>query len=157
MHALRTVARWVACGFGTGLSPIASGTVGSLLGIPIVLVMQPLSMPAQVASCVALVLLAVPVCGVAEKHFGTKDDGRIVADEYLIFPICMLGLPPEPWILAMAFLVCRVMDIVKPPPARRLQDMHGGVGIVIDDVIATLYALVANHILVRLVAPAFGG
>ena len=149
---MRTLSLWIACGFGTGYSPKASGTVGTLLGIPIVLAMQPLGLPLQITLCVALVLFATPVCDVAEKHFGTKDDGRVVADEYLIFPICMLGLPTDVWVLAMAFLVARVLDVIKPPPARQLQAVRGGLGIVVDDVVSTIYALAVNHALYTLLA-----
>ena len=100
----------------------------------------------QVALCVALSLLCIPVCDVAEKVFGKKDDGRIVADEYLTFPICMIGLPwmQHLWLLPVGFVVCRLMDIVKPFPAHRLQRLRGGLGITIDDVFASLYALAIN-------------
>ena len=138
----------LATGFNLGRIPIASGTFGSLLGIPIVLAFAliPLHWAWQVPVCAALVACAVPVCDVAERILGKKDDGRIVADEYLTFPICMIGLPwPEHlWLLPVAFVVCRAMDIVKPFPAHRLQRLRGGLGITIDDVIASLYALGIN-------------
>lgn len=135
----------LATGFGLGLSPIASGTAGTLLGIPIVLLLWPLGLPAQAAAAVLLPLLAIPICDAAERAFGKKDDGRIVADEYLTFPLCMAGLPPTPLMLATAFLSHRFFDIVKPPPARGLQALKGGVGIVMDDVFSSLYALAVNH------------
>jgi phosphatidylglycerophosphatase A len=56
----------------------------------------------------------------------------------------MLGLPREPWLLAAAFLSARFFDIVKPPPARRLQALGGGLGVAIDDILASLYSLAAN-------------
>ena len=93
-------------------------------------------------------MAAVPLCGAAERHYGRKDDGRIVADEYLAFPLAAVGLPPaglHPAWLLVPFLAFRFFDIVKPPPARGLQRLHGGPGIVIDDVIAALYALAASH------------
>jgi phosphatidylglycerophosphatase A len=97
--------------------------------------------------------VAIPVAGVAEKHYGKKDDGRIVVDEYLTFPICMLGLPwlAHPSLLAVGFVVNRVMDIVKIPPARQSQRLPGGWGIVVDDAIACLYALALNHLFYRFV------
>lgn len=136
----------LATGFGLGLSPVASGTVGSLLGVLLALGLYRLpGLGWQVGAAVLLALAAVPLCEYAERFLGRKDDGRIVADEYLTFPICILGLPPEPWLLACAFVVNRVFDIAKPPPANRLQACHGGFGIVVDDVIACLYALAVNH------------
>ncbi len=94
-----------------------------------------------------MVLAAIPICGQAEKYFGRKDDCRIVADEYLTFPLCVLWLPwvEHPWLLAVAFVVNRVFDVTKPPPARQAQKLGGGLGVVIDDVISSLYALAVNH------------
>ena len=139
----------IATGFGLGYSPVASGTVGSLWGVLIVwgVAVSGMHWGWQIALCVVLSLLCLPVCDVAEKVLGKKDDGRIVADEYLTFPICMIGLPwwkDHLWLLPVGFVVCRLMDIVKPFPAHRLQDLHGGLGITIDDVIASLYALAIN-------------
>ncbi len=138
---------FLASGFGLGLSPVASGTVGSLPGFIILFAMGSLHIGWQIAICIALTVIAMPICGMAEDVYGKKDDGRIVADEYLIFPICMLGLPwaSHLWLLGVGFVVNRLLDIVKPPPARQAQDLVGGVGIVMDDVISSLYALGINH------------
>jgi phosphatidylglycerophosphatase A len=136
----------LATGFGLGLSPVASGTTGAFLGLPLVIGLW-LLLPwwwAQALAALALAALAVPICDVAEKHFGRKDDGRVVADEYLLFPLCMIGLPLDPLLLAVAFVISRVCDIIKPPPARGLQRVKGGLGIVIDDFFASLYALALN-------------
>ena len=139
----------LATGFGTGFSPFASGTVGTLLAVPFVWVVWPhlTSWPLQLLLAVALAVLAIPICSAAERRFQTKDDGRIVADEYLVFPICMVGLPAEPIILGIAFVTARVFDIWKPQPANRLQAVKGGTGIVLDDVIASLYSLGLNHVI----------
>ena len=140
---------WVATGFGLGYSPVASGTVGSLAGVLLVLAIRPLGLTWQCGLALGMAVLAIPVCGAAEKHFGTKDDGRIVADEYLTFALCTLGLPwyEHWWLLAVAFVVNRVLDIVKPPPASQAQELHGGIGIVLDDVVSSLYALAVNHVI----------
>ena len=150
---MKKVCTWIATGFGLGYSPVASGTVGSLWGLLIVWGIAAVKMPiwGQVVLCVALTLICIPVCDVAEKALGgKKDDGRIVADEYLTFPICMIGLPWQEhwWIMPMAFVVCRFMDIVKPFPAYRMQSLKGGLGITIDDFFASLYALGTNWLLV---------
>lgn len=144
----------LATGFGLGLCPVASGTAGTIPGLLILLGLGPLwqgSVLWQVVAAAALCLVAVPICSVAESHFGVKDDHRIVADEYLTFPLGMIGLPLVPWMLAVAFLTNRVFDVLKPPPARQLQVLHGGVGIVIDDMISALYSLAVNHVVFRLV------
>lgn len=136
----------IATGFGFGLSPFASGTVGALWGLPLAWWMALLGWHWQLLIALALASLAVPFCGRAEKWFGRKDDGRIVADEYLTFPLAVLGLPlhQAPLMIVVAFVVSRITDIVKPWPARGLQDLEGGYGIVIDDVFASLYALAIN-------------
>ena len=153
----------LATGFGLGLSPVASGTAGTLLGFPIMLCLAPLwahpafrahsggALMAQAIAALCLILLAIPICDAAEKHFGRKDDGRIVADEFMTFPIGLLGLPLSPWVLAMAFCTNRVFDVLKPFPANRLQRLPGGLGIVVDDGVAALYSLLVNHAVYYLV------
>jgi len=147
---LQRAAVIVATGFGLGYSPIASGTVGSVWGVLLGWwMLDQLSLGPQIMTASALALLAVPVCDLAEKAFGRKDDGRIVADEFMTFPICVIGLPLSPLALLIAFLTNRVFDILKPPPARGLQAIRGGFGVVIDDVFAALYSLAANHLILR--------
>ncbi len=151
-HALGRSGIILATGFGLGLSPVASGTVGTVLALPIVWFFWEWLAVAwkwQLMVAAGLSLLSVPVCAVAERHYGTKDDGRIVADEYMTFPLCMVGLPWNGWMVLTAFLTCRFFDIVKPEPANRMQGLHGGTGIVMDDVVAALYSLAINHILYR--------
>jgi len=143
-----------ATGMGLGLSPIAPGTVGTLWGVLLVVFLWPILPNPGVQAAVAalLALVAIFICEAGDRWFKTKDDRRIVADEYLTFPLCMIGLPISRefwWVLVMAFVTCRVFDILKPPPANSLQRLPGGLGIVIDDVIASLYSLALNHILFR--------
>lgn len=143
----------IAMGFGLGKSPIAPGTVGTLLGIPLVGLLASLCggtlafRSAAPILCALLAALAIPVCDRAESILGKKDDGRIVADEYLTFPICMLGLPLQPAWFVTAFLTNRFFDIAKIPPAYQAQRLRGGLGIVLDDVIAALFSLACNHLL----------
>lgn len=144
----------LATGFGLGRIPFAPGTFGTLPGVALVAVLWPFmtSVTLQIILAAVLVILAIPICGTAESAFRNKDDQRIVADEYLIFPIGLIGLPiswATWWILLMAFVTARVCDIVKPPPARAAQHLRGGLGIVADDVIAALYSLAINHGLYR--------
>ncbi|MCK5849351.1 MAG: phosphatidylglycerophosphatase A [Kiritimatiellae bacterium] len=144
----RKIVLLLATGFGLGLAPVASGTFGTLLGVGIVVAMSGLPGIAwHIALSVAFVLVAIPICGMAEGIFKKKDDGRIVADEYLTFPICVIGLPwvDNLWLLVVAFLTHRILDIIKPRPAMQIQDIGGGTGIVLDDVVSSLYALLLNH------------
>ena len=141
----------VATGFGLGKAPVASGTFGALLGLPLALGLTVLHehLYLQISICAALSLLAVPICDAAERYFGEKDDGRIVADEYLTLPICVIGLPIARMmregqvmqgvsLLGTAFVLSRICDILKPTPARQLQRVKGGLGIVLDDVFASV-------------------
>jgi len=146
---MKKFAIFAASGFGLGFSPFAPGTAGSLPGLLSAWAIASLSTGWQVAAAAVLTAAAVPLCDVAEQHFGKKDDGRIVADEYMTFPICLIGIPwlSRPWFLAAAFIVCRIMDIAKPPPARQAQNLTGGLGIVADDAVSGLYALAVNHLL----------
>jgi phosphatidylglycerophosphatase A len=148
---------FIATGLGLGYSPIASGTMGTAWGVLIVVGLSVLQLPWEVyvAICLGLTLMSFPICHVAESVFAKKDDGRIVADEYLTFPICMIGLVDHVatywWLLPMAFLTSRFFDIVKLPPARQLERIPGGAGITLDDAAANLFSLAANWAVYSLV------
>jgi len=149
---MRKIAVWIATGFGLGYSPVASGTVGALLGLPLAWLLASQSIAVQIGLALLLTLICIPICTLAERELGgRKDDGRIVADEYLTFPICVIGLPwlesGNWWMLGLAFVVNRIMDILKPFPAYRLQSLPAGLGITIDDAISSLYALGINWLI----------
>ena len=139
---------FVAGGFGLGLlAPFAPGTFGSLPGVALAYAVCALPLWLQIVACIGLTLLAVPFCDVAEKALGIKDDGRIVADEWMLYPIAFVGIPLASltwWSMAVFFCIVRVVDIVKPWPARQLQSVPGGLGIVADDFFANLYSLALN-------------
>lgn len=143
----------LATGFGFGFSRIMPGTVGALWGIPLAwAVVQIPAIELQIAACIILCFIAIPVCERAEHQLGKgKDPGCIVADEYLTLPIVYLGLPFTPWVILSGFVFHRIFDITKPPPIRQLQRLNGGVGIVIDDVLAALFALGCNRLLFGLI------
>ena len=150
-NKMKRLITWMAIGFGTGLSPVMPGTVGTLVGLPIAWgVMQFQGTAMQVLVCVALSLLSIPICEVGERVIGGKDPGCIVADEYLTLPITVIGLS-SPWALLSGFVLHRIFDITKPPPIKQLQHIHGGFGITIDDFLAALIALGLNHLLFCLI------
>ena len=152
---MKKLLEWAGTGFGLGYSPIAPGTAGCLLGLPLVWVLNNhFGVTGQIVWAIALTLLAIPLSQAVEDKLKNKDPKPCVADEYLTFPICMIGLPvwDHPHGLAMmavAFVTNRFFDIAKFWPANGLQRLKGGVGIVIDDVFAALYALAVNHALYR--------
>lgn len=148
---MKNLVKWVAVGFGTGWSPVMPGTVGTLVGLPIAWwIMRIQGVGVQSMICVALAVLAIPICGAAERIIGGKDPGCIVADEYLTLPITVIGLT-SPWALLSGFILHRIFDITKPPPIKQLQHIHGGFGIVIDDFLAALIALGLNHLIFRFI------
>jgi phosphatidylglycerophosphatase A len=145
---MRKLCVFVATGFGIGLVvPFAPGTFGSIPGVALAYATTLLPLWIQIPVVTALTLLAIPFCDIAEKALGIKDDGRIAADEWMLFPIAVIGLPLLSlplWEIAVFFLVVRIIDIVKPYPCRRLQSIPGGRGIVVDDFAANLYSLALN-------------
>lgn len=142
---------FVASGCGLGLvAPFAPGTFGSLPGVALAYLTTALPLALQLPVCLFLTLAAIPFCGAAERILGIKDDGRIAADEWMLFPIALVGIPLGAlpwWSMLVFFAVVRAVDIVKPFPARRLQALPGGRGIVIDDFVANLYSLAINWVI----------
>ena len=143
---------FVASGFGLGLvAPFAPGTFGSLPGVALAYAVCALPLWLQIVACLGFALLAIPFCDVAEKALGIKDDGRITADEWMLYPIALVGIPLASlpwWSMVVFFCVIRIVDIVKPWPARQLQSVHGGLGIVVDDFFANLDSLAVNWLIV---------
>jgi len=145
---MRKLCVFVASGFGLGLvAPFAPGTFGSLPGVALAYAVTALPLALQIPACLGFTLLAIPFCDVAERALGIKDDGRIAADEWMLFPVALVGIPLADlpwWSMLVFFCVVRAVDILKPWPCRRLQAIPGGRGIVIDDFIANLYSLAVN-------------
>ena len=123
---------FVASGFGLGLvAPFAPGTFGSLPGVALAYALAFLPPWAQIPLCLLLTLAAIPICDLAERTLGIKDDGRITADEWMLYPISFVGIPILDlpwWSMLVFFAVVRAIDIIKPPPARQLQSIPGGRG-----------------------------
>lgn len=145
---MRGFCLFAASGLGIGLvAPFAPGTFGSLPGVALAYATTLLPLYAQIAVATVLVLAAIPVCGAAERALGIKDDGRIAADEWMLFPVALIGIPLASlpwWSMAVFFCIVRFVDIVKPWPCRAIQALPGGRGIVADDLVANLYSLAAN-------------
>ena len=146
---------FVATGFGIGLVvPFAPGTFGSAAGVALAYATTLLPVWAQVVACLGLTLAAISCCGSAERMLGIKDDGRITADEWMLYPIALVGIPLAAlpwWSMIVFFCVVRAIDIIKPWPARNLQSIPGGRGIVIDDFFANLYSLAVNWMIYLIV------
>jgi phosphatidylglycerophosphatase A len=124
---------------GIGYIPFAPGTFGSLAGL-LLWWLVPNSAPLQATTIVGLFVLGSWSGSVAERHFGHTDPGPVVIDEVMGM-LVTLFLNPVGWIgAAVGFLLFRVSDIIKPYPANRLEQLHGGIGVMADDLMAALYA-----------------
>ncbi len=125
---------------GVGRAPFAPGTVASALTI-LVLWLIPFSRVGLVAFFIVVTVVGTWAAEHAERAIGTKDPGAIVIDEVAGMALSVLLVPLSATILALAFVLFRVFDVVKPPPARQAQALPGGFGVMVDDLFAGLYAL----------------
>ncbi len=138
---------FLAFGLGSGLAPVAPGTAGSARGLLLFIPALYAPFPVQVIIIVIGFVLGVWVSDRVAKHMEVKDPGGIVWDEFVGMWITLLWLPSEIWLLP-AFLLFRLFDIWKPWPVRVADEkLAGGLGIMLDDVFAGFYALVAVQIL----------
>ena len=125
---------------GAGWAPVAPGTVASAL-TALLLWLVPFSRAGLVLFFVAVTLIGTWAAEHAERALGGKDPGAIVIDEVAGMTLSVLALPLTLPVLAVAFALFRVFDIVKPFPAGKAQALRGGAGVMVDDLIAGLYAL----------------
>jgi len=138
---------FLAFGLGSGLAPVAPGTAGSVMGLLLFMPVLNAPLPVQVVIIVIGFVLGVWVSDRVAEHMEVKDPGGIVWDEFVGMWITLLWLPSEIWLLP-AFLLFRLFDIWKPWPVRVADEkLAGGLGIMLDDVFAGLYALAAVQIL----------
>lgn len=144
---LRNPLHLLSLGFGSGLAPVAPGTFGTLAAIPFYLLLAQLTLPVYLAIILAGFALGVFLCGYTSDALGEHDHSGIVWDEFIGFWITMIAVPSSwPWILT-GFVLFRFFDIVKPWPVSLADEkMKGGFGIMIDDVLAGIYALACVHI-----------
>jgi phosphatidylglycerophosphatase A len=134
------------CTFGyIGYFPVAPGTVGSAAGLVVYALLRWLHAPPAVDALLIAVLFAAGVWSGthAERYFGTTDPGPGVIDE-VVGMLITLYLLPITWAVVFAgFLIFRVLDVIKPYPARRFESFHGGMGMMADDVMSAIYANLA--------------
>lgn len=148
-------AHFVAFGFGAGLSPVAPGTVGTLLAFPLWWLIGPLYPPlVQFAILACLFAAGVWACDITGRHLGIADHGGMCWDEVVAFLLVLAIAPQErPW-QAAAFFLFRLFDVVKPPPIRSLERrMKGGFGVMFDDMLAAGYTLLALALAKRFLFP----
>jgi phosphatidylglycerophosphatase A len=131
----------LASGFGVGYSPVAPGTLGTLIAIPVYYFLSEIPSPLYEITLIGFFFLSVWVSENAERLFGKKDDQRIVIDEIIGFLITMLWVPKTIRFVIIGFFLFRFFDILKPFPIRHVEKrFKGGFGVVLDDVAAGVYA-----------------
>jgi phosphatidylglycerophosphatase A len=137
VDALATV---VATGLGSGYSPFAPGTAGSAVGLALFWPMRGLSPLALAVAIVLVSAVGVAAAGRVARLAGVEDPGLVVVDEVAGMWVTLWLLPVTPLIAGLGFLAFRVMDVFKPWPARDLEHLPGGWGIMADDLMAGVYA-----------------
>lgn len=142
----------VATVLGVGYAPVAPGTWGTAAAVPLVWLAAALPHWGYIALCVGVTVVAIAASARADRAFGEHDAGTIVVDEVAGFFWTMAGVAHrDDWtLLAAGFVLFRVADIVKPPPARAIdRRLPGGSGVVLDDVVAGWWAALALWALVK--------
>lgn len=142
----RSPVQFLAFGFGSGLSPRAPGTAGTIMAVPLYYLISDWNLPAYSGFVLVAGLLGIWICGAASRQLQAHDHPGIVWDEFVGYWITMWAMPAEwLWIVA-GFVVFRVFDIVKPWPVSVLdRKVKGGLGIMIDDVMAGVMACATLH------------
>ncbi|HEY8327106.1 MAG TPA: phosphatidylglycerophosphatase A [Rhodanobacter sp.] len=143
---LATPAGWLACGFGAGLAPVAQGTFGSLAALLPWLLLRELPLPIYLAVLLVGFGAGVWACNVAGRALGVADHRSLVWDEFIgqwVALLPLLAMPAPWWAIAIGFVLFRLFDVWKPWPISWLdRRVKGGMGVMIDDVVAGVFAAV---------------
>lgn len=147
---LRFLALFTASGGGAGYFPFASGTVGSLVAAYFVWISRGISTGVLIGISVALLVIGVWAAGQTCQILKKKDASQIVMDEIVGMLITMIGIPVTPYWLLIGFFLFRLLDIVKPSPAKYFDEkVPGGWGVMMDDVIAGIYGNMILQLMLR--------
>ncbi|AMN47514.1 phosphatidylglycerophosphatase [Steroidobacter denitrificans] len=138
---LRQPVHLLAFGFGAGLSPWAPGTFGTLVAVPIVAFVMQFGLLVHAVCTIGAALAGIHICGESARRLGAHDHPGIVWDEIVGFSVTMLAASYEWYWLAGGFILFRLFDILKPWPIREADHrLSGGLGIMLDDIIAGIFA-----------------
>lgn len=140
----------IGSGLYSGYSPVASGTAASMVALLIYFIPGFEQLYIIVPVSILFLLYGIPLGSKFEKIYG-KDPKQCTIDEFVGMWISLISLPKTMGIAITTFFIWRVLDIIKPPPARKLEKINGGIGIMIDDVVSAIYTLLIMHVVVYLV------
>jgi phosphatidylglycerophosphatase A len=136
----------IATAFGSGYAPFAPGTAGSAVGVLLFWPLARLAWPWQITAVTAVFFVGVAAAGQVARSVGLEDPGIVVVDEVAGQWLTLVGLPFTPAVVAAGFVLFRVMDVVKPWPARDLERLPWGWGIMADDIAAGVLANLALRV-----------
>ena len=139
--------KFLGSGLYTGYIPFASGTFGSIAGLLFYYIPGFENPLIIIPAIIIFGAYGIYVGSKFEKIYG-KDPAECTIDEVVGMWISLLFLPKEIWISVVVFFIWRIFDIIKPFPARRLESLKGGLGIMIDDIISSLYVLLIVHLFI---------
>ncbi len=149
-QVLSSPVHFLAFGFGSGLAPFAPGTFGTVAAIPLYLLMQGLSLPIYLLITAVVCVVGIWICGRSSELLGVHDHSGIVWDEFAGYFVTMIAAPPGWLWIIIGFALFRLFDIWKPWPISVLdKQVHGGLGIMVDDILAGVFSLVILQIIVR--------
>jgi phosphatidylglycerophosphatase A len=157
---LATPAGWLACGFGSGLTPVAQGTFGSLVALLPWLLLRELSLPIYLLVLLLGFAIGVWACNIAGRALGVDDHRSLVWDEFigqwialipLLLPALLSARGFQWWMLVAGFVLFRLFDVWKPWPISWLdRHLKGGMGVMVDDVVAGVFAAVVLGLVLAL-------
>lgn len=140
----RNPAHFLAFGLGSGAAPVAPGTFGTLAAIPLYLLLAPLPLWGYLLAVLAVSLLGIWLCDRTSRDLGVHDHPGIVWDEFAGYLVTMIAAPPGWLWIVVGFILFRLFDILKPWPIRWIdRRVHGGFGIMLDDLLAGVFAALA--------------
>ena len=143
---------FIATGCYSGYLPKAPGTWGSLVGLLLFFLLHTLSLEIYLAVIAGIFVIGTFAAGEAEKIMDHQDPGLVVIDEIVGMLITMIAVPATPLAMVLGFILFRLFDILKPFPVNFFdQRFHGGLGIMLDDVMAGIYSLIILQVLSRFV------
>ncbi len=140
---LKNPLHFISIGFGSGLMPKAPGTFGTLAAIPLYFLMNDLSLWWYLSITILITFAGVYLCAYTSEALGVHDHGGIVIDEIAGYLITMIAVPFDWLWVVVGFLLFRLFDVFKPWPISWIdKNIHGGLGIMLDDVLAGLFSLI---------------
>ncbi|MBU0519502.1 phosphatidylglycerophosphatase A [bacterium] len=141
---MKFLVKLIGSGFGSGYSPVASGTAGSAVAVGIWLLLPEMTALGQLLFIAITFAIGIPVCTQMEKIYG-HDPSQAVWDEFVGQWVALFMLPQIWWVILASFLIFRALDVWKPFPANGSQKLPGGWGIMVDDLIVGVYTVVILH------------